>query len=86
MVEVVYHCGEAGALEPPLALTVSELLTLDLSLNQAELGLEALDLLVMTVVSLDLAKQPPVWKGCDTVAEGEVRGGGAFKESPEPTR
>src|SRR6266705_138519 len=45
--EVVYRLGEAGALEPPLALSVRELLGLHLPLDEVELGVEAFSLLVV---------------------------------------
>src|SRR6266566_3436672 len=51
--EVVHCRGETGALEPPLTLAAGELFTLNLPLDKVELGLEALNLLIMTAVSLD---------------------------------
>ena len=79
MAEVMYRLGEAGPLEPPLALSAGELLCLDLPLDKVELGVEAFCLFVVSAVSLDLCEQPPVWEGCDAVAEGEIGRGGAFE-------
>ena len=84
MAEVMYHRREVGTFKPPLTLAASELLTLDLSLHKAELGLEAFGLLIVSPVLLNLGKQPPIWEGCDSIVEGEVEGGGAFKEPLEP--
>ena len=83
--EVMYRHGEARALEPPLTLAAHEVLAVNLPLHEAEFGAEAFSLLVMTAVPLDFCKQPPIWEGCDAVAEGEVGGGRSLEEPPEPS-
>src|SRR6266567_390142 len=84
--EVVYRLGEAGALEPSLALSAREFLGLHLPLDEVELGVEAFSLFVVSAVSLDFCEQSPVGEGRDAIAEGEVGGGGAFEQPPDPRR
>ena len=79
MSEVVHRFGKAGPFEASLASPPCELLALHLPLDEVELGVEAFGLLVVSPVSLDLCEQPPVWEGCNAVAEGKVGGGGALE-------
>ena len=79
MAEVMYRCGETGTLETALALAEGEFFALHLPLDEAELGVEALSLLVVAAVSLGLREQPPIWEGRDSVTEGKVGGLGALE-------